>query len=185
MERYFEAKPGDVVDILCDEPFKLFLSKGGKPIRFVGPPEVGQRRTAFRVPEGYDGLVVEAVAKAVVVCDITPVASRKERVDPTRLVQEITPDGPQSVNDLVANLVRRELLKRQDLDEEAETIEEANDFDMPDDDLHPWEVEYRDLEPEPGVDPRSDTAPETAAEAPPGAETAPAEPEPAPEAKAS
>lgn len=168
MEKFIEASPGWKVDILSDQAFRVFAAREGQPTFLVGPAQSDLRRTRLIVPEGCNGFVIETDADARVETDVITNASHFEPHDPERLLKELDDLGPRHVSDVIANEIRRELIRRGLTDDPPETVEEANDFDMPDDDLHPWEVIYRDLEPEPYAETRADDSPEPA----PVAETA-------------
>lgn len=177
MEKLIAASAGDRVDIICSEGFRVFATVKGQPGAYVGPPSADLRRTFVTVPEGCDGLLVETKADAYVDFRVTVMPNPKEVPDPTRLIDSASVDRPPSANDLVANLVRRELIKRGLTDDPPETIEEANDFEMDDDDLDWFEAQFVEMAPEAPDQVRADDSEE---DGPSEAPTAPQEDEPPP-----
>lgn len=147
MEKTQEVKTGDRVRVSSDKRFSCYLESPQMehPMLFVGPQNADLRITSFTVPRDYSILTVHCDADSLTTIDVAP--NRAAVMDEHSMLIALESDGPQDIKDLIVNEVARLLALRGQLDADHETIEEANDFDMDDDDfgIEPWAQEVREL----------------------------------------
>lgn len=142
MEHYIEAPELTRVTILVSREFSAWTAKAGIKQALVGPLKADLRKLSLVVPVGHDGIIVETHADAVVEVLDRHNASPQEVVDPVPYAVALE-RAPMTVRDHVVNQIARYLAAaRQD---EAETVEEANDFDVPDEEEPPWVAQARPM----------------------------------------
>lgn len=145
MDKFRDVTPGDRVRVTSDRPFTCYLEGPDSEMLFVGPRVADLRTTSFTVPKGYAVLTVQCEADSLTSIDIAP--NRAAQMDEHSMLVALESEQPQDVKDLIANEVARLLSLRGQTHVEPETIEEAYDFDMDDDDfaVDPWAVEVQEL----------------------------------------
>lgn len=136
------ADPHHRVTFLVDSPFSLHTARGDELVDHVGPPSADQRQASYVVPEGCDGLIVRTPPGACLTLVSVHPCKRSETVDQTRHPDFVSADDA-PITDSLANQVARILYGRGDFSSEPETIEEASDFEMDDEEDFPFEVEFR------------------------------------------
>lgn len=137
------APPDHRVSFLVDSQFAVYTAKGEKAVDHVGPPSAITRQAAVTVPEGCDGIIVKTPKGAcLTLLDVRPCRT-KEVLDSTKHPEYVSADMVPDQVESVANQIARALFLRGELKEPPETFEEANDFDMDDEEDFPFEVEFR------------------------------------------
>lgn len=138
MQKVREVIEADRVTVRGDKGFACYLEGEGKERLFVGPHSADLRITSFFVPAGYSECVVECPADSLTTVDVMP--NRFSEVDETSLLLELEQERPLAIKDLIANQIAQIMRMRGDLEADPESVEEANDFDMADDDWvdEPW-----------------------------------------------
>lgn len=170
MERFIEAPPHTRITFTCSDSFRLWTAVKGQKHALVGPRHAATRTTSYTVPAGAFGLIVETAADGTINIHSMQNLDAREVADKTRLLTEVDSEANWSFDSLANRIA---LLMQQRNGEEYETIEEASDFDIEDDDTPPWahyDVDYVPvIEEEPNGNPGDDIeppdVPETASEA--------------------
>lgn len=137
MQKIQEVNPGARIRVQSDKPFTCYLEKAKQnenpddPVTlFVGPLRGDLRKTSFRVPDGYGVCIVECDADSLTTIDVMP--NLPQHLPAEGLVAALETDRPLPMKDVIANEIARILHARGEIDEDPETIEEANDFDLDD-----------------------------------------------------
>lgn len=131
MQTFKEVNPGDRIIARSDRSFTVYTEDMAGEKTFVGPASRDLRITSFTAPKGAIGVVMEYDADAQY--ELTVMPNRYQKADGESLVKELEHDQPRDIRDLIANTIA-DLMKRQGhLDGEPESVEEANDFGIHDD----------------------------------------------------
>lgn len=129
MEKIKEVASGDRVRVTSDKGFTAYLiGKEKAETLFVGPRKADLRASSFTVPDGYQEVVVKCDADSLTMVDIVP--NRKAEMDPHSMLVTLESDQPRDIKDIIANQIAELLARRGEIDD-PETIEEAYDFEMP------------------------------------------------------
>lgn len=138
MEHYIEAPEFTRVTVLVSREFSAWTAKDGVRQALAGPLQADLRKLSLVVPLGHDGIIIETHADAAVEVLEQSRADPREVIDPVPYAVALE-KAPMTVRDHVVNQIARYLAAS--APEEHETIEEANDFDLPDDEEPEW-LEY-------------------------------------------
>lgn len=128
MQTFREVTPGDRVVIRCTGPFQVWAGTD-EDMKLVGPHSADLRITSFQVQRDWKTLMVDHAAD--VQLDITCSQNRFSEADESTLFKQLDIGQPQSIRDVVANTVAELLSRQNGAKHEPETVEEANDFDLP------------------------------------------------------
>lgn len=165
--------PRGVVTIRCDSGFRAYGLIGKEKAILLGPQNSTNRVLRVDV-EGIDAVHVEADDnQAFHDFAFTP-SSRYEKHDPTPVEIPLGLDRPETLEDIVRRFVRHEASIQAE-ESGHETFQEANDFDVSDEDEFKSPYELSDMQeeypisaaepPEPPAEPETPRPPENAAEA--------------------
>lgn len=155
-----DVTPGTRVVIDCDKEFTVYgyEEKNGKPSTLFGPSSATDRRCVFVAPDGVVCFEVRCPERAKWQVEFVTRA-KKEVPDGTRVELGIPRRRPNSLAEDMKRFIREEL-SRQAEEQEFETFEEADDFDIwdePPDPISRYEMSELQEEAEiPDADPPPD-----------------------------
>lgn len=155
-------------------PFTAYVTEGKKKVRIAGPTNSNDRRLRV-VVNAHEGLSIET--DGLWMFHVEPLPHRTEQNSGIPVELGLPEDRPLSLRDEMMRFIRAEM-SRQAEDTGQETFEEANDFDIEEDEWRsPYElIEMVDEEP---IDDRDNSieSPDPPADTQPD-ESPPPEPEP-------
>lgn len=145
METLIEAAPFSVISLVTDGTFSVWLTKDLEKSKLHGPSASTVRRNRIVIPEGYDGIVVCHAKDVHIEVESISVHNPKELRSGERKVTELVdPTGDDPVKQMHAVMVASLAeIERRYADKAAgvPSEEDADDFDVDDPDVAPWEIE--------------------------------------------
>lgn len=149
---------GARVKIKADEPFRAYGYKGEDLVEIYAPTTENERVAVFRTARDADILLVETRAEAHIVLEVASWLDGQEDIDPEPLEIPLGAMKPPSIFDQMKRYIRSQV-SAQVHAKGFESFEEANDFEVGEDDepFSPYEVREMAAEaidvPDPSMDP--------------------------------
>lgn len=171
-DHQLDVSPGQVVRIRAADTFMVFAETDGEKVRILGPNHSTDRFCKVVVPTGIDSILIECDPDCAIETQVSDQPSRFEEVDPVPIEVPAFAGRPETTEEIVARMLHTHLRNEEDK-REAESWEQANDFDVDEDEwVSPYELvqmaddEPLDLESLSPAD-KSEAGPESASESPP------------------
>lgn len=141
-----------IISIEADASFSAYGLDKGKRSLLLGPFKPDARQLRYRLAAGTDHIEVATAKSTFWQLSILYVPDGKEHLDPTPIEIPAGFDKPPSLRDEMRRFIREEFARSAVDAEDAETFEEADDFDI-DEDPDPFsQYEVMDMVEEEPID---------------------------------
>ena len=164
--KVFQFDKKQKISVLADGVFVIYLLKDGERESIIGPRDSNVRQINFILPNNSS---IEVVCQDLVMYSVIAkeLPEDREIPDPRPLEAAISTESPLSLRDEMKRFIRQEFSRQAEVQGE-ESIEDADDFDIEDDDMLYSPHEYKELQddylPEDNVSLLERQAPEDRAE---------------------
>jgi hypothetical protein len=132
-----EVYPPVIVNIECDTEFKVYgVDESGEISHFFGPYNTQLRKWRFELRENVTAIQVTTDDWALSTLALKKIPPSSEIFDPRPMSVAMRQSAPPTLKDEMRRFFRQEMATYA-LSQGKETEEEANDFELPEDDQDP------------------------------------------------
>ena len=139
----FEAEPGSLLSIRASGTFIVYAVTTGQRTRILGPDSASTRYWKHQVPL-CEEIEIETEPDTAIEWKMQALPAREETPDPVPVEIPVSGKKPESLESIVARLLHDHLEREQQAG--RETFEEADDFDIADEETWTSPYEFVDMD---------------------------------------